>query len=328
MSETIPLQDTHQHQINTSPEFKVNDLIDGRFAVLPKPNHLITRQERESKEYKVPIAITGHSHVYLTQDIRTREDVVVKLHHDQSELGIARHNRERVLAEKLSHANIIPVVATGIHRYRDDRESPYIATMYADKGDLRRERVDSPEQARKVLRYLGEAALAMGYLHDQGIVHRDVKPANIVHDSSRAYLGDFGIADAIHLQRETTPLIHSPVAEEVCQFEQHTKEQILVGTLAYLSPQRGMGEPARPADDVFAWGASAFEELANRSAFSPGGKNTISMLPYFGAGEPVSADHLPRFIPNNVVELVFAAIEQKPENRPRVDELVTVSRAA
>lgn len=331
MSEQIPIQETLPHQINTSPELAINDLIDGRFAVLPKPHHLITHRERESKKHKVPIAETGLSHVYLAQDITTREDVAVKLHHNSDELSLARQNRERVMAQKLVHANIIPMVATGVHVFEDGKESPYIATRYAPEGDLRREQVVNEESAYRVIRFMGEAALALDYLHRNGIVHRDVKPANIVHDKEHAYLGDFGTADVIHLQNDSEPLIHTPLSEEVSkvdQMQQNTRVGVLIGTPAYMSPQRATGEAATPGDDIFAWGASAFQELANQSAFRHRSENTIGMLPYFGAGEPISSDHLPDFVPEDIIDLIYASIEKNPENRPPIQEITGLALAA
>ncbi len=275
--------------------------------------------------------MTGLSHVYLAQDIRTQDDVAVKLHHNNDELSLARQNRERVMAQKLVHANIIPMVATGVHIFEDGQESPYIATRYAPEGDLRRERVVNEESAYRVIQFMGEAALALDYLHKNGIVHRDVKPANIVHDKEHAYLGDFGTADVIHLQNDTEPLIHTPLSEEVSrvdQMQQNTRVGVLIGTPAYMSPQRAQGEAATPEDDVFAWGASAFQELANQSAFKHKTENTIGMLPYFGAGKPISPDHVPAFVPKDVVDTVYAAIAEQPEDRPRIDELARLAVAA
>jgi len=89
-----------------------------------------------------------------------------------------------------------------------------------------------------------------------------------------------------------------------------------------------MGEAATPEDDIFAWGASTFQELANQSAFKHRSDNTIGMLPYFGAGSPISPDHLPSFVPKDVVDTVYATITEQSEDRPRIDELTRFAVAA
>jgi eukaryotic-like serine/threonine-protein kinase len=184
----------------------------------------------------------GMASVLLCEDERLGREVAVKrLHADSPEDVEQRFNREAKLGASLNHPNLVSVFDTAT-----DDEGVLIVMEYVDgeplsrllrRGPLR------PEEARRMVLDVGEA---LDHAHAQGVIHRDVKPANVlIREDGVTKLADLGIATA----SDGTKI---------------TRSGIVLGTAAYMAPEQLEGRPLGPAADVYALAAIAFEALSGR----------------------------------------------------------------
>jgi serine/threonine-protein kinase len=190
----------------------------------------------------------GMSTVFLALDKVLERRVAVKLlaeHLAEDEAFVARFRREALAAAKLQHPNVVQVFDSG----RDsDSERHYIVMEYVEGpscADLIREEKElGVEQA---VRYVVDACNGLDYAHRAGVVHRDVKPGNLLisTETGALKLADFGIAKAAEQTRIT-------------------QVGSVLGTAAYLSPEQARGEEAGPASDIYSLGVCAYQFLAGR----------------------------------------------------------------
>ena len=190
----------------------------------------------------------GMSTVFLALDRVLERRVAVKLlaeHLAEDEAFVARFRREALSAAKLQHPNIVQVFDSG----KDpDSERHYIVMEFVEGpscADLIREEKElGVEQA---VRYVVDACHGLDYAHRAGVIHRDVKPGNLLvsSEADAVKLADFGIAKAAEQTRIT-------------------QVGAVLGTAAYLSPEQARGEEAGPASDVYSLGVCAYQFLAGR----------------------------------------------------------------
>src|SRR4051794_11695254 len=186
----------------------------------------------------------GMATVYLAEDERLGRKVAVKrLHSDSPEDAAQRFEREAKVGASLSHPNLVTVFDTVA-----DDEGVLIVMEYVEGENLAelmaRERVP-PEQAVSIIR---QVAGALDHAHQAGVVHRDVKPANIlITPDGKAKLVDLGIATA----SERTQI---------------TQVGTVLGTPSYMAPEQLEGSKITKAVDIYALGAVAFELLSGRKA--------------------------------------------------------------
>jgi eukaryotic-like serine/threonine-protein kinase len=179
-------------------------------------------------------------------DTRLGRAVAIKLLHP----GLAADpaNRQRFEAEAcsaaaLNHPNIVAVHDSGEHH-----GTPFIVMERLPGGTLADLLVHGPMPQPMVRAMLDQVLAALAVAHRAGILHRDIKPGNILFaESGQAKVGDFGIAKTAQTN--------------------HTVAGQIMGTVAYLSPDRLAGTPASPADDLYAVGAVGYEALTGRKAF-------------------------------------------------------------
>ena len=203
--------------------------------------------------------------VYRATDSVLQRRVAVKLlseRYAQDDEVHARFRREALSAARLSGTpHVITVFDVGEHR-----KQPYIVMEYLEGGsvyDRLREGRVSPGQA---LAWLAQAGEALDRAHGQGVVHRDVKPANLLLDrDGRVNVSDFGIASTTGLDTLTLP-------------------GTILGTAGYLSPEQARGEPATAASDRYALGVVAFELLTGRRPFAGDTAATEALRSRHGSG--------------------------------------------
>ena len=237
------------------------------------------------------IAIGGMGEIYLAEDETLGRRVAIKLLADRYSRDGAirrRFTREALAAARLSgHPHIVTIFDVG----EADGGRPFIVMEYLSGGTLadraRSGRVE-PEQA---LTWLRQAADALDDAHRRGIVHRDVKPANLLLDERGSLkVGDFGIA---RVADETTSGM--------------TIAGTVLGTAGYLSPEQARGEPVTAASDVYALGIVAYELLTGGRPFA-GGSATAEAAAHLHQPVPPASERgvgLPRAV-DDVLERVLS----------------------
>jgi serine/threonine-protein kinase len=196
-----------------------------------------------------PIGHGGMGEIYRATDTALGRAVAVKVLAERYSLDAAvreRFTREALAAARLSgNRNIVTIFDVGEHSGR-----PFIVMEYLAGGSLeQRLRTDDAVSSRLALDWLEETAGALDAAHRAGVVHRDVKPANLLLDrQDTVHVADFGIASAAGL-------------------DSLTQTGTVLGTAAYLSPEQAKGERTTPASDRYSLGIVAFELLTGRRPF-------------------------------------------------------------
>ena len=231
----------------------------------------------------------GAGEVWLARDERLGRDVAVKI------LGTNADNafRERFADEarraaSVSHPNVVTVFDEG----RDGDDSFMVMEYVRGKTlrDVVRER--GPLPPHEAARIVAQVAAALDAAHEAGVIHCDVKPANVIlTDQGTAKLADFGIARAARGPRE-----HE-----------------LIGTARYIAPERVAGEPASEQSDVFSLGLVAYELLGGQPAY--GDVDTADLLRQRLEGPPPSLRSARVGVPDSVDAVVRRALARDPDDR-------------
>ncbi len=175
--------------------------------------------------------------------------VAVKIlpsHFTEDETFVARFTQEARTLARLEHPHILPV-----HDYGEQEGITYLVMRYIEAGTLKDVIAQrGPLHLKEAARILDQVGRALGYAHNQGVVHRDIKPTNVLIDErGDAFLTDFGIAKL------------------VAGTSQFTATGAIVGTPAYMSPEQGLGEPADHRSDIYSLGVVLYEMATGRVPF-------------------------------------------------------------
>jgi serine/threonine-protein kinase len=250
----------------------------------------------------------GMSHVFVAEERALGRMVVVKvLAVDRSEgVSAERFVREIKLVARLQHPHIVPLFATGLID-----GVPYYTMPYID-GESLRARL-SREKAlgtSETIHILGDIAKALDYAHSHGVVHRDIKPDNVLISGSAACVADFGIARALKAART------GPTAmDDRHQHSGLTRMGMAVGTPAYMSPEQATSSPdVDHRADLYSFGCVAFELLTGSPPFT--GRSPVAMLAaHVVEAPPVARLRHPR-IPPALADLVVRCLQKSPDDRP------------
>jgi eukaryotic-like serine/threonine-protein kinase len=249
----------------------------------------------------------GMSVVWRAHDEVLDRQVAVKVLSPR--LVADQDSRQRIRAEaqavaKLAHPNIAGVFDFGEH---DDGERvPYIVMELLTGTTLAERLEDGPLPVPDVLRICSQVATALGAAHEHGIVHRDVKPANVmVTANGPAKVVDFGVAAAVG--------------------ELADRDAVLFGTPAYVAPERLSGDAVVAATDVYGLGVLLYRMLTGHMPWSA--ESTTQMLVAHMYVEP---DPLPPLtgLPSEVIEVCEACLAKEPEDRPAAADVAEILAAA
>ncbi|MDH5622275.1 MAG: serine/threonine protein kinase, partial [Gammaproteobacteria bacterium] len=229
---------------------------------------------------------------WLAKDRLTKASVVLKIAPGDAD-STATLRAEWQASIRLMHAHIVRV----FEFHAEEEEVAFFSQQFIDGPTLG---ALTGLDAAEILGPVGLLVDALGYIHDKGLVHRDLKASNVLIDANGApYLADFGVSCPIGQTRSG-------------------------GSLVAQSPQSLRGEPASPADDIFALGSLIFELLSGRPPWS--GDNMADDIASLRLATLSAANGKP--LPDAVVDLVMQMLDQDPGKRPGARDIAKSLRAA
>ena len=236
--------------------------------------------------------------VWLADDTLLGRSVAIKQLRTDPDAGLGewgdRMRREARLAAQLNHPNAVAVYDLII-----DDEQPYVIMEYVP-GDSLAQRIRSAGTlaAGEAGYWIGQVAAALEAAHANGILHRDVKPANIlITPEGSAKLADFGVARSL---RDAT----------------HTQTGIMVGTPAYLAPEVAQGGDPLSASDIWSLGATLYAAIEGRPPFGTGADNPLALLARIVSDQVPAAEHAGPLRP-----IIAAMLSRDPAGRPHAGEV-------
>jgi serine/threonine protein kinase len=240
----------------------------------------------------------GMAVVYKAYDTRLERDVALKIirkgvfGEEVMERMLKRFEREAKALARLAHPNIVPVIDYGEHD-----SSPYQVIVYLAGGTLK-ELTGQPMPWRDASALLAPVARALEYAHERGLVHRDVKPSNILlTEKGNPLLGDFGIAKLLESEAGGTL----------------TGTGVGVGTPEYMSPEQGAGREVDGRSDIYSLGVVLYELVTGRKPYEADTPIAVVAKQMY---EPLPRPReINPTLPEGVEKVLFKALAKKPEDR-------------
>jgi eukaryotic-like serine/threonine-protein kinase len=243
----------------------------------------------------------GMSRVFVAEELRLHRDVVVKVLSPDLALGLSaeRFEREIRTVAALQQANIVPILTAG-----DTDGLPFYIMPFVEGESLRAHLGGGPLPVAEVLGIVKDVAKALGYAHQRGVVHRDIKPDNVLLSGGTAVVTDFGIAKAISAARTSGPGATL------------TQVGTSIGTPAYMAPEQAAGDAnVDHRADIYSLGAMAYELLAGHPVFSD--RTAQRMLVAHLSEAPRPIGELRADVPVTLAELVMRCLAKDPDARPQ-----------
>ncbi len=257
----------------------------------------------------------GMSTVYRARDLRHDREVALKVlrHELASALGADRFLREIRIAAQLQHPHILPLYDSG------EAAGLLFYVMPLVKGESLRERIarDGALAVPEAVRILRDVIDALAHAHEQGVVHRDIKPDNVMLSGRHAMVTDFGVAKAVSSSADGTKM---------------TTVGVALGTPAYMAPEQAMAEPdVDQRADVYATGVLAYEMLTGAPPFR--GQSAQQVLSAQVLEPPVPIDERRAGLPSELAQVVMRCLAKERAERwsgaqeilPRLEVLATPS---
>ncbi len=240
------------------------------------------------------IGMGGMAIVYRAVDLRTGHNVAVKVlrpEYNEDREFISRFQREAEAASKMTHHNIVNLLDVGM-----DGENRYLVMEYVQGKTLKaviqeRGKLSAPLACQIAIRILS----ALEHAHRNGIVHRDIKPQNIlVHEDGHIKVADFGIARIA----DSATLTHG---------------DNVMGSVHYFSPEQARGEGATAASDIYSTGIVLYEMLTGRVPYDGDNPVAVAMQHLHAAPAPIQS--ISPDVPPSVVRVCMRAMEKNPAAR-------------
>jgi serine/threonine protein kinase len=231
------------------------------------------------------VAEGGFAQVYRAYDTELQRTVAIKIPKPSKLESKDAFMAEARRVARLKHESIVPVHDVGV-----EGDTCHIVTEYVEGGSLADKLVSGRIAREQALRWVSEIADALGYAHLNGVIHRDVKPANILIDHhGRAKLADFGIAHSATKTGEFAPSL---------------------GTLRYMSPEQLEGKPSDHRSDLYSLGVVLYEVLTGRIPYSSSEPNVLRKEIVLGKPSEWPSD-----IPTDLRNICQKALSKSPHQR-------------
>ncbi len=260
------------------------------------------------------IGLGGMGEVYRARQTQLDREVAIKTLPWRAQVSLdsrRRFEREARLAASLSHRNIV-----AIHDFCEHDGIAFVVQEFLEGSSWRSLlRSSGPREVKTIIRMIGDAAAGVAAAHAVGLIHRDIKPDNLLETASgETKVVDFGLARAL-------PSATAPDPEMSA-----SRSSSLFGTPTYSAPECLRGEPADQRSDVFALACSAYELVTGSSPFrrENAGDTIVALLKE--APTPLGA--VVSGVPATLAGLIDLGLSKDPARRPKADDLMNAARAA
>ena len=252
----------------------------------------------------------GMSCVFVAEDRDLARRVVIKVLHPHlaASVSVERFRREILTVAALQHPHIVGVLRTG-----SANELPYFIMPYVDGESLAKRLAAGPMPVRDAVAILKDVSRALAFAHERGVVHRDIKPGNILLAGGSAMVTDFGVAKALSSARRTV---------SDAGVGGLTTDGTSIGTLLYMAPEQVAADPDIDGRaDIYSLGATAYEMLTGAPPFA--GLPARAMLAARMSTLPPAISTVRRDVPSELNELIMRCLATDPADRPaRAQEVV------
>jgi serine/threonine-protein kinase len=240
------------------------------------------------------------SSVFIAEETALGRRVVIKILPPELAHAVSgeRFRQEIRFAARLTHPHIVPLLAAG-----ESDGLPYYTMPYVEGESLRARLARGPLPLAEVVSLLRDVARALAYAHEHGVVHRDIKPDNVLLTAGTAMVTDFGVAKALSAatgagRTGTTTL------------------GVVLGTPAYMAPEQGAGDPATDhRADLYAFGCLAYEALTRAPPFA--GRSPAELIAAHAIKPPDPLARRRPDVPPALAELVMHCLAKRPADRPQ-----------
>jgi serine/threonine-protein kinase len=246
----------------------------------------------------------GMSRVFLAIDHALNRKVVIKVLPQSlaATVSVDRFRREIMLAAKLQHPHIVPVLTAG-----EIGELPYFVMPFIEGESLRLRIQRGPLSVRETVGIMRDVARALAFAHRLGIVHRDIKPDNILLSTGSAVVTDFGVAKALTDARNPQ---HQGGGSTM------TAAGVSLGTPQYMAPEQAAADPNTDhRADIYALGIVGYEMLAGVPPFHGRSQHELLRAQLTEPPQPLSARRYD--VPVALAQLIMQSLEKNPDARPR-----------
>ncbi len=236
----------------------------------------------------------GMATIYKAHQTTLERDVALKVIHPilkEDKAFLMRLKREAAIIAKLNHPNIVTV-----YDYAEFENTPFLVLQYIDGTTLKAVLQSQKLATRQILNIARAVASALAYAHSRGVLHRDVKPSNILIDhEGHVYLTDFGLARIEHSSESTS------------------SQDMLIGSPQYISPEQAKSEPVDPRTDIYAFGVVLYEMFTGRTPFQ-GDTPYATILAQINQPPPAPRTINPKIRPA-VEQVLLKALAKEPKHR-------------
>src|SRR5690348_12178275 len=241
------------------------------------------------------------SRVFVAVETALDRKVVIKVLPPETaaQVSLERFKREILLAAKLQHPHIVPLLTAG-----ESNGLPYFTMPFVDGESLRVRLARHGElPVNQAIRMLREIASALAYAHEHGIVHRDIKPDNVLLSGGSAMVTDFGVAKALS-------------ASSNAEHGGMTSVGVALGTPAYMAPEQASADPSVDhRADIYSFGVLAYELLTGQPPFA--GRTPQNVLAAHVTEAPEAINKRRASLPVALAALVMRCLEKRPADRPQ-----------